>query len=281
MDSGSVAAGAIRVSAWSLLEHRDRLVIGDQTFPNALGEEVRIQRHFVDLQYIIDEEWSVSATLSYIDIRRKLAAAGLNERISGVGDTLVAVHWTPIQEDLPEGADLSAFLQPLRWRLGLTGGWTIPTGQPRQVLGAPGVPMSLLQTGSGTFQPVLGISARADWGGLAATGDAWLTLPFYANRNEYQGGLSGRVALGFEVCPVDWARIRLAVDARLSESDTLDGDVIDTGGGTRLSFHPRIVINPTDSMALFVGVDVPFYVDVPERVLETDFTLEAGFSLTF
>jgi hypothetical protein len=34
-------------------------------------------------------------------------------------------------------------------------------------------------------------------------------------------------------------------------------------------------------MALFIGVDVPFYVDVPERVLETDFTLEAGFSLTF
>jgi hypothetical protein len=281
MDTGSAVAGAIRVSAWSLLENRDRLVIGDQTAPNALGEEVRIQRHFVDLQYIIDEEWSVSATLSYVDIRRKLAAAGLREKISGVGDTLVAVHWTPIKDDLPEDADLGAFLQPLRWRLGLTGGWTIPTGQPRQIAGSPGVPMSLLQTGSGTFQPVLGISARADWGGLAATGDAWFTLPFYANRNDYRGGLSGRVALGFEVCPVDWARIRLAVDARVSGRDILDGETLDTGGGTRLSFHPRIVINPTDSMAFFVGVDVPFYVNVPERTLETDFTLEAGFSLTF
>ncbi len=281
MHGESAAAGKFRVSTWSLLENRDRLIAGDHTIPSVLGETVRIQRHFVDLQYIIDEEWSVSATLSYIDIRRKLAAVSLRESINGVGDTLLSAHWTPIHDDLPEDTDPDAFLKPLRWRLRLTGGWTIPTGQPRQVPGSPGVPMSLLQTGSGTFQPVLGVSARADWGGLAATGDAWFTLPFYANDNEYQGGLSSRVALGLEVCPVDWARVRLAVDARFSGRDILDGENLDVGGGTRLSFHPKLVVNPTDSLSLFVGVDVPFYVDVPVRVLEADFILEAGFSFTF
>lgn len=281
MDAGSAEAGTFRVSAWSLLENRDRLVIGDESVPNALGESVRIQRHFLDLQYIIDEEWSLSATFSHVDIRRKLKAAGLRERISGVGDTLAAVHWTPIHDDLPEDADKDAFLTPLRWKLALTGGVTIPTGKPRRIDGTPGVPGSMLQTGSGTFQPVLGASARADWGGLAVTGSAWFTLPFYANRNDYEGGVSSRLALGVEVRPIDWASIRLAVDGRFNGRDSIDGELLPVGGGTRLSFHPRVVVNPTDSLSLFVGVDVPWLVSVPERVLETDITFEAGFSFSF
>ncbi len=142
-------------------------------------------------------------------------------------------------------------------------------------------PVSLLQTGSGTVQPIVGAGLRLDWGGLAATADVRSRLPFYENDNEFQQGVSILGSIGLEIWPSRNLMLRMGLDVDWRRRDIQSGSRIEPGGGIHLSIHPAIIWSPSENVQIFGGVTVPVYRDVPNRTLDPALTVELGVSFTF
>ncbi len=234
------------------------------------------------MEYAIDSNLTVSAIFSYIDIERRLPGANLRERVSGIGDTQLIFRWTAIDSGLTEEEQIPWLADSPRFRLRVSFGVSLPTGKTRSPnLSIGGTPTSLLQTGSGTFQPLLGVGTRWDWGGIALTADVQSTLPFYENDNDFQQGVSINSSLGFELKPTDGLILRIAIDGDYRKRDLQFGDRIEPGGGLRVAAHPVIIWSPIEELQIFAGVVLPFYRNVPQRLLDTAAKVEFGVSFVF
>lgn len=273
--------GAFRAGLRLRLQERDHLFLGEDEAENVLGETVDINEILLDLEYGLSRDWSVSVTIPYLEIDREIRAMGVHTRRSGFGDMIALLHWTPWQNGEPKTGDGWLSSTPVT-SLRLDFGLSLPTGEAEPpVLDMGGTPVSLLQTGTGTFDPVLGAGLRADWGGLACTLDTGALLPFYANEYDFQAGTSLRFSGGFEIRPIDELTLRLGLNVDHLWRDIVDDEKVEPGGGWRVAIHPQIGWSPTTSINLFAGANIPLYRKADHRVLDSDVIWEFGATVTF
>lgn len=284
---GELESDTFRIAAWSRYQIRDQLYVGTTETFDPLGETAEIWQAFLDVEYGLSEAWSLSATFSWLDIDRELPAADIRTRRSGLADTLVTAHWTALDtarnKTAEGGEDAAEWLRAdPHVRLRLDFGASLPTGRAEApVLSMGGTPISLLQTGTGTIDPVVGASLRVDWGGIAAVLGAHATLPFYENRYDFQAGANVTITPAVEVKPIRELTVRLGLDIEHAWRDILNDARVTPGGGWRLALHPAIIWQPDDAIRVFVGAQVPFHRDPVNRTLDSDVTWEVGVSITF
>ena len=139
----------------------------------------------------------------------------------------------------------------------------------------------MLQTGSGTIDPILGVRLIADWGGIGASLGVSARLPFYENRYGFQGGVLVGVDARVNVRPIDGVQIGFGVEAEHRWRDLLDGDRIEEGGGFRIALRPTLRLSLIEDVDFFLGAQIPIYRNPDVRVLDTDVAWEAGFSIVF
>ena len=291
------AIGKFQLNIWSTFEIRDELYDGSDRVGNRYNESLQLSQTFFDLQYTIDPEWAVGITLNYTDIFWRAPGLGPpgqgpREREQGLGDTTLLFHWTAMDEpldaeqaamdELPYAPD--EWLRDPRIRLRASFGSTLPTGDVKKLPENPnplGTPVTALQLGIGTFNPMLAGQARMDWGGLAASLDFVGVFPFYENRHDLQAGAYQKVAMTGEVVPAEDIRLALAFEVEHRERDEVDGEKIQVGGGWRYLLHPQAVLSPWDDIHLFLGVTVPVHRDFDTEQVDYSERWELGVLFRF
>jgi hypothetical protein len=164
----------------------------------------------------------------------------------------------------------------------------MPTGRTRvprfssEMEGGSLVPLSRLQRGSGTWDPVFGAAVEHP-----VSGGRWVTslaarTPLAENRDGLQTGASWELGSG-------WAHIvrthRAMAFGRLDwlrrQQDTFQGTPVLVGGGNWLYATPGLGIMVGKGVNLQAEVKVPVYRRLANRQLDSHATFQVGISRAF
>lgn len=275
-----VARGRFKVGAWLVAEDRDRAFDGSSEVDNPMQERTRILVPLVTLDVGITQRFGVQAAASIPDVTRSAVvprASGpfaFSETFSGLGDISV-LGWYR--------------LKPVkRWTQLLNFGLSLPTGKTEQPRFLPEleegnlVPMSRLQRGSGTFDPIFGLNLN--WGN-----DPWTRfvsvaarMPVYENEDGLRTGASMEVSAG----TARYTRIRkIGVFGRVSwlhrQQDVFRGTPVLVGGGNWIYFTPGVGVLVGKGVNVQAEVKLPLYRSLSNKQLDSRAMFQFGISRAF
>jgi len=275
-----VAGGRFKVGAWLVAEDRHRAFDGSSEVENLMQERTRILVPLVTLDVGITQRFGLQAAASIPDVTRSAViprptgAVNFQETFSGLGDTS-ALGWYR--------------LQPVkRWTPLLNFGVSLPTGKTEEPRFRPEledgnlVPMSRLQRGSGTFDPVFGLNLN--WGN-----DPWTRFvsvaartPVYENDDNLRTGASMEVSAGTaRYMPIR----KLGVFGRVSwlhrEQDVFRGTPVLVGGGDWIYFTPGVGVLVGKGVNVQAEVKLPLYRSLSNKQLDSRAIFQLGISRAF
>lgn len=272
--------GRFKVGAWLVGEDRDTAFDGSTEVENPLRERTRILLPLATLDVRLTERIGLQAAAAIPDITRTASIVGpagtLNyrENFRGLGDTSV-LGWyrvTPIR----------------RWYPLLNVGLSIPTGRTEAPRFRPElddgslVPMSRLQRGSGTVDPVFGASltrSREPWTHFASVA---ARTPLYENRHGLRTGASFEINAG--AARSVWTH-RVAVFGRLGwlhrQQDVFRGTPVLVGGGNWLYATPGVGILAGKGLNVQAEVKLPIHRSLANTQLDSSAIFQVGISRAF
>lgn len=209
-------------------------------------------------------------SIRYVDLAGQevpIAADGIHHRdetLVGIGDPMLELHG---------GWALGAWTLEARLGLRLPLGETTP--DPFE-LGEKGLAHQHFQFGTGTFDPVIALSAAHDFGDFALALWAETRLILYENPRGYQAG--NRYATGLSgAFGVGDFRFVVGVDVQYEAAERWDG-VVPTDDGNRgrtdLLGALAAIWSPPDSPWLGLTARIPFYTHVVGGQLDYPLLLE-------
>lgn len=275
-----VSSGRFKLGAWLVAEDRDRAFEGSSEVDNPLQERTNILVPLVTLDVGITPRFGVQAAVSIPDVTRSAvvprASGPINfeETFSGLGDTSI-LGWYR--------------LKPVkRWTPLVNFGVSLPTGKTEQPRFRPEledgnlVPMSRLQRGSGTVDPILGLNLT--WGN-----DPWTRFisvaartPLYQNADGLRTGASMEVSAG----TARYTRIRkIGVFGRLSwlhrQQDVFRGTPVLVGGGNWIYLTPGVGVMVGKGVNVQTEVKLPLYRALSNKQLDSRAVFQVGVSRAF
>ena len=235
----------LQISGWLVTETRDTPYDGSTETPNPLSERTSVRVWLVSADVRLTARFGLQVTSTLPDVTRSAVVnrptgvVNFSETFRGFGDTSV-LFWHRGQ------------LQ--HWGVVLNGGVSLPTGKteaPRfssELDEGSLVPLSRLQRGSGTVDPLVGITANRLISsifhpGVRVFANAATRVPLATNEHGLRTGASWEVGTGAsrEILR-DW----FVVMGRLSwlhrKQDTFNGTPILVGGGDWIYFAPALSI---------------------------------------
>lgn len=265
---------------WVITERRDAAFEGSSEVDNPLQERTSIAVLLVAADLRLTDRFGVQAAVSVPDITRTAIvprpAGPLNyrETFSGLGDTSL-VAWSR--------------LNPVhRWNLVVNFGASLPTGRterPRfrpELQGGNLVPMSRLQRGSGTFDPVFGLTLDRRFRAFTAFGSAAARTPLYENDKGLRTGASWEVGGGVARA---LGTHRLNGLVRLGwlhrEQDVFRGTPVLVGGGDWFYVTPGLAAQIGKGVNLQVEAKIPAYRRLANRQLDSPVIFQFGISRAF
>lgn len=272
--------GRFRVATWVVTERRGTVYDGSSRGENPLQEQTEITVPLLSLDFRVTPRFGVQASVAAPLIARTgvvpraTGAVSFRDEVRGLGDT-VASAW--YREKLPA-----------RWSWTLNGGFSLPTGSTRKPRFRPElqngslVPMSRLQRGSGTLDPVFGVALEHPLqGGRLVTSLAART-PVAANDDGLRTGASWEAGSG-------WAHTllthRVMTYGRLDwlhrEQDVFNGVPVLVGGGNWLYFTPGAGVMIGKGINVQADVKVPIYRQLANRQLDSRAIFQFGVSRSF
>ena len=268
------------MGAWLVAEDRDRAFEGSSEVDNPLQERTNILVPLVTLDVGITPRFGVQAAVSIPDVTRSAvvprASGPINfeETFSGLGDTSI-LGWYR--------------LKPVkRWTPLVNFGVSLPTGKTEQPRFRPEledgnlVPMSRLQRGSGTVDPILGLNLT--WGN-----DPWTRFisvaartPLYQNADGLRTGASIEVSAG----TARYTRIRkIGVFGRLSwlhrQQDVFRGTPVLVGGGNWIYLTPGVGVLVGKGVNVQAELKLPLYRSLSNKQLDSRAIFQVGVSRAF
>lgn len=275
-----VSSGRFKVGAWLVAEDRDRAFVGSSEVDNPLQERTNILVPLVTIDVGITPRFGVQAAVSIPDVTRSAVvprASGpihFEETFSGLGDTSI-LGWYR--------------LRPVkRWTPLVNFGVSLPTGKTEQPRFRPEledgnlVPMSRLQRGSGTVDPILGLNLT--WGN-----DPWTRFisvaartPLYQNADGLRTGASMEVSAG----TARYTRIRkIGVFGRLSwlhrQQDVFRGTPVLVGGGNWIYLTPGVGVLVGKGVNVQAELKLPLYRSLSNKQLDSRAIFQVGVSRAF
>lgn len=275
-----VTGGRFKVGAWFVGEDRDTAFDGSTEVDNPHRERTRILVPLLTFDVRVTDRIGVQVAATVPDVTRTAviprATDTLNfrENFSGLGDTSV-LGWyrlTPIR----------------RWYPVLNFGASLPTGRTETPRFRPEldngslVPMSRLQRGSGTADPVFGASlnkGRDPWTYFASVA---ARTPLYENGDGLRTGASFEINTG--AARYAWTH-RLAVFGRIGwlhrQQDVFRGTPVLVGGGNWLYATPGVGVLIGKGLNVQAEVKLPIYRSLANKQLDSSAIFQLGISRAF
>jgi hypothetical protein len=271
-----VVGSRVRIGAWLVAEDRDTAYDGSTETDNPLQERTTIRVPLFTVDVRLTEQLGLQAATTIPDITRTAVVGPLNfkETFSGLGDTSL-LGWYR--------------LRPFhRWNLVLNFGTSIPTGkteQPRfrpELEGGSLVPMSRLQRGTGTVDPLFGVNAERRIQPLTVFGSVAARTPLYENEWGLRTGASWEVNGG---AARDLWSHRIVGFGRLGwlhrRQDSFEGTPVLVGGGDWIYLTPGVALQVGKGLNLQAEVKLPVYRSLANRQLDSSAILQFGLSRAF
>ena len=272
--------GRFRVSTFVSSERRDTVYEGSQQDTNPLEECTAITVPIVSLDFRVTPRFGVQASAGIPliartgTVQRPTGDVPFRDEVRGLGDTIIGGWY--------RGGS------PTKWSWTINGGLSLPTGQTRaprfrsELDDGSLVPLSRLQRGSGTVDPVVGVAAEHH-----VRGGRWLTsfaarVPISENDDGLRVGMSSELGTG-------WAHIvkthRVMAFGRVDwvhrQQDVFNGTPVLVGGGHWLYLTPGIAVMVGRGINVQADVKVPVYRNLPNRQLDSRAILQLGVSRSF
>jgi hypothetical protein len=272
--------GRFRVATWLVAERRDRVYDGDRRQANPLDERTSITVPILSVDMRLTPRWGVQISTAVPLIARTgvVQRAGgpfaFRDEVRGLGDSTAGVWY--------RGGS------PGRWAWTLNAGVSVPTGSTRmprfrdELQGGSLVPMSRLQRGSGTWDPVFGISAERPLRNGRWVSSLALRAPAAESREGLRVGASWEAGTG-------WARNIAThkvmmfgrVDWLHRQQDVFRGTPVLVGGGDWFYATPGLAVNVGKGVNVQADVRLPIYRRLANRQLDSAAIFQFGISRVF
>jgi hypothetical protein len=277
--------GRIQISGWLIAEDRDTPYDGSKETANPLSERTRVRVWLLTGDVRLTDLSGLQIALSVPDVTRSAVVTtvtptlNFSETFRGVGDTSV-VGWR-------------RFVTATGWNVTLNGGVSLPTGKTerprfRTTLDEDSlVPVSRLQRGSGTVDPLVGLSvnrvvARILPPGVRFFASAAARLPVAENEFGLRTGASVDVGAGISR-EIKWHTLIGIVRAGWlhREQDVFDGTPVLVGGGDWISLAPAVAMQLTKKLTVQAEFKVPLHRALSNRQLDSAHVLQFGVLYAF
>ncbi|MGH9330939.1 MAG: hypothetical protein ACRD09_10880 [Vicinamibacterales bacterium] len=270
----------MKLGAWVVAEDRDVAYDGSSEVDNLHQERTQIMVPLLTLDVRLTDQFGVQAAASIPDVTRTAiiprptGTLNFKETFSGMGDTSV-LGWYR--------------LRPIhRWNVVLNLGSSLPTGKtetPRfrpELEGGSLVPMSRLQRGSGTFDPLFGFSLDRSFRPINIFGSVAARTPIYENGEGLRTGASWEVNSGIAR---QVGTHRLTGYGRFGwlhrEQDVFGGTPVLVGGGNWLYLTPGIAAQIGKGINVQAEVKLPVYRSLANKQLDSSAIFQFGVSRAF
>ena len=284
MLTDGVTTGRVLAGVWLLAENRETPYDGSTETPNPLRERTTIRVLLLtgDIRLTKSLGLQLSATIPDVTrsavITRPTGDVHFSETFRGLGDTS-AIVWYRVPNSIG-------------WSVTLNGGVSLPTGrteEPRfrtELEDDSLVPVSRLQRGSGTVDPLFGVSANRVFSGIFPPGtrvfvSAAARVPVQENGFGLRTGASWEASAGASR-EIRWHS--LVAIGRLSwlhrEQDVFEGVPVLVGGGDWLALAPGVAVGLGKS-TIQAEIKLPLYRSLSNRQLDSSWLLQLGFVRRF
>jgi hypothetical protein len=279
MSDGSIA-GRLRVSTWVIGERRDRVYNGRTREDNPLDEATAITVPILSVDYRITPKIGLQGSTAVPLIartgvvHRATGPVSFRDEVRGLGDTVAGVWYR-------DGS-------PARWTWTVNAGMSMPTGSTRrprfrdELEDGSLVPMSRLQRGSGTWDPLVGAVIEHP-----VRGGRWVTslaarVPFAENGDGLRTGASWELGSG-------WAHTvrthKVMAYGRLDwlhrQQDVFNGIPVLVGGGDWIYASPGLAVMVGKGINVQADVKIPIYRNLANRQLDSRAIFQFGISRAF
>jgi hypothetical protein len=270
----------VKVGAWLLAEERDTAYDGSREVDNPIEERTTIRVPLLTVDVRVTDTFGVQAALTVPDITRTAViprtAGPLNyrENFSGIGDTSV-LGWYRLRPQR-------------RWFPVVNFGVSLPTGKterPRfrpELEGGNLVPMSRLQRGSGTVDPVFGLSLERRLRRATMFGSVAARTPVYENEYGLRTGASWEINSGIAR---ELGNHRIVGFGRFGwlhrRQDSFGGTPVAVGGGDWLYVTPGAAVMLGKGINAQIEVKLPAYRSLTNRQLDSTAIFQFGISRAF
>jgi hypothetical protein len=245
-----------------------------------MQERTRITVPLLTLDVRITQGFGVQAAASVPDVTRSAViprptgALNFSETFSGLGDTSI-VGWYKLP-------------RIRQWYPVINFGTSIPTGRtetPRfreELQDGSLVPMSRLQRGSGTVDPLVGVNVGRRFGNITAFGSIAARIPLYENGDGLRTGASAETNVG---AARELGHHRVTGLARLGwlhrQQDRFRGTRVLVGGGNWMYFTSGVGVLVGKGVNVQAEIKVPLYRSLSNKQLDSGAIFQFGISRTF
>jgi hypothetical protein len=270
----------VKFGAWLVAEDRDTAYDGSAEADNPLREETTIRVPLLTVDVRVTRQFGVQAAATVPDItrtavlRHPAGPVNYRENFRGIGDTSL-LGWYRLR---PIGG----------WNIVANLGASLPTGkteQPRfraELEGGNLVPMSRLQRGSGTLDPLFGVNIDR----RVARGTIFSSIAARTPVTENEYGL--RTGASWEVNG-GWAtglgHHRIIGFGRLGwlhrEQDVFNTTPVLVGGGEWLYLTPGVAVQVGKGINVQAEIKVPIYRALKNTQLDSRAIFQFGVSRAF
>ena len=266
----------MKVGAWVVVERRTEAFDGSDKAPNPLQEETSITVPVFTFDVKLTDNFGLQAGATVPDVTRTAQTVNFRENFAGLGDTSVLAWYR-----LPKTHG---------WNTMVNFGVSLPTGTTETPRFRPElkdgnlVPMSRLQRGSGTVDPIVGVNVdrRIYKGTFVTFGSVAARLPRYENKTGLRTGSSSEVNTGVAR---EVLTHRLVGIARLGwlhrNQDTFEGTPVLVGGGNWIYVTPGATVRILQGINLQADVKIPVYRRLANTQLDSRAVLQLGVSREF
>jgi hypothetical protein len=262
----------LKIGAWFVAEDRKTPYDSSTETENPRSERTRIRLPVLTVDARLTGQFGVQAAVTLPDVTR--TATNFRETFSGLGDTSL-IGWYR--------------LRPIRqWFVVVNAGTSLPTGKtehPRfrsQLQDGDLVPLSRLQRGSGTVDPLFGASVTRSIAGATVFANIASRTPLYENSTGLRTGASSEINGGIAR---EMKTHRIMAFGRVGwlnrQQDSFHGTPVLVGGGNWLYATPGIVVQAGRGINLQSEVKLPVHRALANRQLDSSAIFQFGISRAF
>ncbi len=270
----------VKIGAWLVAEDRDRAFRGSDEVENPLNEKTSIRVPIVSVDVRLTDQLGVQLAATVPDITRRgivsrpTGAINFSETFQGLGDTslLAWYRFAPIN----------------RWNIVANVGASLPTGrteQPRfrtELLEGSLVPMSRLQRGSGTLDPLFGVNVDRRVGSYTFFSSIAARAPMTENEFGLRTGVSSEMTTG---ASHTLGHHRIAGYGRVGwlhrEQDVFEGTPVLVGGGDWVYATPGVSVQVGKGFSVQAEVKLPVHRSLANHQLDSRAIWQFGVSRAF
>jgi hypothetical protein len=274
-----LAQKRLQISGWLLGEDRDTPYDGAGETPNPLQERTKIRVWLVTGDIRIGVMWGVQVTAAIPDVTRSAVVVHptstlfFSETFQGVGDTSVLAWRRKVSST--------------GWNMTLNAGASMPTGKTEEpqfrseLDGDSLVPVSRLQRGTGTVDPVFGVSANRVVMSILPPGiRVFVTgaarVPVAENKWGLRTGASWELGAGASreiklhqivgIVRTSWLH---------RQQDVFEGMPVLVGGGDWLNLAPSLAVS-LGAVTVQTELKFPLYRHLSNRQLDSSLAFQVG-----